>query len=216
MAFRAERRPGHGRRSKLDIVGDVLRVVSEGSERPTNVMFRANLTWPLTLAYIELLLRHKLLSTEEVGSKSVYRITPKGSELLRSFVRLEEDAAELELDRFDSALVANLMSKPKAKSGAVSLGEIRRAMAAKGYAEAEPTVRGLSGTTHSFDLLLEDGGGRRVGYFVVDRAAIGDVIRAFIIQNDSELQVKLVSRNPPDEDADALSKSYRVELATVG
>ncbi|MDG6976134.1 MAG: hypothetical protein JRN27_08600, partial [Nitrososphaerota archaeon] len=112
MAYLSGRAPKHGRRSKLDIVGDILRVVSDGAEKPTNVMFRANLTWPLTVAYIELLLRHRMLSTEEGGGRAVYRVTPKGSELLRSFIEMEEGTAELELDRFDAGMFSKVMSRP--------------------------------------------------------------------------------------------------------
>ncbi|MDG6910196.1 MAG: hypothetical protein JRN08_07480, partial [Nitrososphaerota archaeon] len=130
MEFRTGRAPRHGRRSKLDIVGDVLRVVSEGAEKPTNVMFRANLTWPLTVAYLELLLRHKMLGAEESEGKLLYRVTPKGSGLLRSFIEMEEGAAELELDRFDSAMVSKVISKARPTEGPEASAPLRAIQAA--------------------------------------------------------------------------------------
>ena len=111
MEFRTVGRPGHGRRSRLDIVGDVLRVISEGAEKPTNVMFRANLTWPLTVAYLEALVRHGMVRADAEGSKVEYHVTPKGTGLLRSFIETEEAAAELELEKFDSALLSKAAAR---------------------------------------------------------------------------------------------------------
>ena len=215
LEFKSGRAPKHGRRSKLDIVGDVLRVVSDGAEKPTNVMFRANLTWPLTLAYLELLLRHRMLTTVESGSRSTYRVTPKGSELLTSFIELEEGAAELELDRFDSALATKVISKPGGGGGAqepAPIRAIREKMEREGFTATEPKIRGLSGVDHAFDLVMSNRTGSKVGYSLVERAGIGDVIRAFILQTDCELQVRTVSKARPDQEAVELAKTYGVTL----
>ena len=215
MAYLSGRAPKHGRRSKLDIVGDILRVVSHGAEKPTNVMFRANLTWPLTVAYIELLLRHRMLSTEEGGGRAVYRVTPKGSELLRSFIEMEEGTAELELDRFDASMFSKVMSRPappESPGVPAPLREAQKSLERHGYREAQHTLLGHSGVDHAFDLVMTDPAGTKVGYVVTEKAEVGDVIRAFILQTDCELQVRILSASQPSAEAGELAKTYGILL----
>ncbi|MDG6910356.1 MAG: hypothetical protein JRN08_08310 [Nitrososphaerota archaeon] len=215
MEFVNGRAPKHGRRSKLDIVGDVLRAIASGAEKPTNVMFRANLTWPLTLAYLELLLRHKMLTTVQSNGRMTYRVTPKGTDLLRSFIEMEEGAAELELDRFDSAILSKV-SAGRGERGRpgepAPIRVIREEMEKEGYEVSEPKIRGLSGVDHAFDLVMSHQSGQNVGYMLVETAGMGDVIRAFILQTDCELQVHVVSKEAPEPEAAELAKTYGVVL----
>ena len=194
MEFRTVGRPSHGRRSKLDIVGDVLRVISEGTEKPTNIMFKANLTWPLTIAYLETLMRHDMVKADVVGTKLAYQVTPKGSALLRSFIETEEAAAELELDKLDSALLSRVVAKPKAKpeETPMSLEAIRLVNEREGYRISPATRKGLSGVDHTFDLVMTNEKRAALGYIVSDHGTIGDVLRAFILQTDCEMQVQVL------------------------
>jgi hypothetical protein len=108
------------------------------------------------VAYIELLLRHRMLSTEEGGGRAVYRVTPKGSELLRSFIEMEEGTAELELDRFDAGMFSKVMSRPappESPGVPAPLRELRKSLERHGYREAQHTLLGHSGVDHSFDLV---------------------------------------------------------------
>jgi predicted transcriptional regulator len=210
----AERR--HGRRSKLDIVGDVLRAIREGAERPTNIMFRANLTWPLTVTYLELLLRSRMVRTEPDGDKLVYRIEPKGAALLNSFLELEERAAELGLDRLDHELVSKVMSEHRQMKAQVPdvTSMVRRSMERKGFTSMPSAFRGLSGVEHRFDLLLENKEGLRFGYIVVNELNVADVMKAFIIQTDCELKVGLVCGSEPGKETKELAATYGVKVVT--
>lgn len=215
MEYRTVGRPGHGRRSKLDIVGDILRVISEGAEKPTNIMFKANLTWPLTLAYIETLMRHDMLRAEAVGSKLAYHVTPKGNALLRSFMETEEAAAELELDKLDSALLSKAgKAKPKEEMP-MSLEAIRLVNEKEGYRVLPSTRKGLSGVDHSFDLVMANDHGTKLGYIVSAKGVVGDVIRAFILQTDCEMQVQVLSLSRPEDQARALAMSYSISIIPV-
>ena len=215
MEFRTVGRPTHGRRSRLDIVGDILRAISEGAEKPTNIMFRANLTWPLTVAYLETLLRHDMVRTEVVGSKLAYKVPPKGSSLLRSFIETEEGAAELGLDKLDPALLARAAARRKPmEEKPMSLEAIRTANEREGYRVLPSVSRGRSGVSHTFDLVMASGG-TRLGYIVSEKGAAGDVIRAFILQTDCEMQVQVLCLSPPDEQARALAASYSIAMVPV-
>lgn len=215
MEFRTVGRPTHGRRSKLDIVGDILRVVAEGAEKPTNIIFRANLTWPLTVAYLEALLRHEMIRVESVGSKPTYHVTAKGSALLKSYIDTAEAAAELELDTIDTALLSKVTARKarvKAEDPPNSLESIRVSLENEGYHPAPIMRRGLSGVEHNFDLAMESEKGARLGYILSEQGTVGDVIRAFILQTDCEFQVRVLCLKQPDAQAKELADSYSVAL----
>ncbi|MCL5672010.1 MAG: hypothetical protein JRN56_05455 [Nitrososphaerota archaeon] len=216
MAYRDTPRAKHGRRSKLDIVGDVLRAIREGAERPTNIMFKANLTWPLTLVYLELLLRHRMVSAETNGGRMTYKLEPKGALLLRSYLELEESAAELELGRLDDGLMSKVIADRKLTraQGSVPLDSVRATMERKGYMSRPGSLRGLSGVEHSFDLLMESREGTKLGYMAVDELKAADIMKAFIMQTDCEFKVDLVCKSEPDQDARELAAAYGVNLIT--
>ena len=217
MEFVAGGRPGHGRRSKLDIVGDVLRVVSEGAEKPTNIMFKANLTWPLALAYLEVLVRHAMVKADASGGKVSYHITPKGMALLRSFMETEEAAAELELDRLDATLFAKASSRgPKMGAMSAAIEGVRLALGKEGYRPAPGVRRGVSGVEHSFDLVMANGRGSTLGYITSQKGQVGDVIRAFILQTDCEIQVRVLCAADPGPEARSLATVYNIALVQRG
>ena len=216
MVYRDGPRAKHGRRSKLDIVGDVLRAIREGAERPTNIMFKANLTWPLTLVYLELLLRHRMVSAETDGGRMTYKLEPKGALLLRSYLELEESAAELEFDKLDQELVSKVIADRKLRrvQGPVPLDSVKATMERKGYVSRPASLRGLSGVEHSFDLLMESREGTKLGYIAVNELKAADIMKAFIMQTDCEFKVDLVCKSEPDQDVRELAAAYGVNLIT--
>jgi len=83
------------RRSKLDIVLSVLRVVREGADKPTRIMYAANLSWRPTKRIIASLVERGLLAemenTKSKRSKRRFGVTEKGANILRYF----EEARDL-------------------------------------------------------------------------------------------------------------------------
>ena len=77
------------RRSKLDIVLNVLSAVKDGVDKPTRIMYSANLSWRPTQKILESLVQQGLLQEfEDTGSrrsKRRYEITEKGASVLRYF-----------------------------------------------------------------------------------------------------------------------------------
>jgi predicted transcriptional regulator len=80
-----------GRRSILQIRVDILRVVSEGYGKPTQIMYRANLSWNVLQAQLKSFLETDMLLVEEYGSRRRYIITTKGSEMLVSYQKVVKE-----------------------------------------------------------------------------------------------------------------------------
>ena len=79
------------RRSKLDIMMTVLGAIKDGVDKPTRIMYTANMSWNSTQKIFEDLLEQDLIYvTEEPGlkrAKKRYHITEKGLNVLQYFER---------------------------------------------------------------------------------------------------------------------------------
>jgi predicted transcriptional regulator len=77
------------RRSKLDIMMTVLGAIRDGVDKPTRIMYTANMSWNSTQKVFEDLLEQDLIFvTEEPGlkrAKKRYHITEKGLNVLQYF-----------------------------------------------------------------------------------------------------------------------------------
>ena len=73
------------RRSQLETRIDMLRAVRDGAEGPTQVMYKANLSWSALQENLASLITVGLLREESFGSRRRYLLTDKGLETLRNF-----------------------------------------------------------------------------------------------------------------------------------
>lgn len=77
------------RRSKLEIMLTVLRAVRDGEEKPTKIMYAANMSWNLTQKVFTDLVDQGLLDVWVIpgGKRSTkrYSITEKGRNVLEYF-----------------------------------------------------------------------------------------------------------------------------------
>ncbi len=77
------------RRSKLDIMITVLKSIREGMDKPTRIMYAANMSWNSTQKVFDDLIRQELIFiTEEPGTrraKKRYHLTDKGINVLEYF-----------------------------------------------------------------------------------------------------------------------------------
>ena len=82
------------RRSKLEIILTVLRAVKSGIEKPTRIMYEANMSWNPTQKVLKKLVAEGHLEAIEEPSnkraKTRYIITEKGSNVIRYFREVEE------------------------------------------------------------------------------------------------------------------------------
>jgi predicted transcriptional regulator len=83
-----------GRRSKLEIMINVLNVIQAGETKPTRIMYGANLSWKICSDILESLVLQELVETMDTSeslrkrdkrTSIVYSITPKGQNVLRYF-----------------------------------------------------------------------------------------------------------------------------------
>lgn len=83
--------PGEGRRSLLQIKVDILKVVASGFGKPTQIMYRANLSWNVLQAQLKSFVGSGMLDVEEYGSRRRYLVTPKGMEMLDSYQKVVKE-----------------------------------------------------------------------------------------------------------------------------
>jgi predicted transcriptional regulator len=76
---------GEGRRSLLQIRVDILKVIMEGYGKPTQIMYKANLSWNVLQSQLKSFVESGLLTVEEYGSRKRYAITEKGAEMVNSY-----------------------------------------------------------------------------------------------------------------------------------
>jgi predicted transcriptional regulator len=76
------------RRSELEIKMDVLQVVSQGIDRPTQIMYKANLSWIALQENLKSLVAKSFLREENLGPRRRYELTQSGFDILRTFQKV--------------------------------------------------------------------------------------------------------------------------------
>ena len=86
----SESKKAPARRSELEIKMDVLQVVSQGIDRPTQIMYKANLSWLALQENLKSLVKRSFLREENLGTRRRYELTQSGYEVLRTFQKVVE------------------------------------------------------------------------------------------------------------------------------
>ena len=74
------------RRSPMEMVCDILGVLSEGPSKPTHILYKANMSWRVLSSYLEYLLKRGMVEkTESGGKRSTYVLTQKGRSILQLY-----------------------------------------------------------------------------------------------------------------------------------
>ncbi|MDG6898515.1 MAG: hypothetical protein JRN24_02125 [Nitrososphaerota archaeon] len=89
-AFESSRR-ALARRSQLEIRMDMLKAVKEGAEKPTQIMYRANLSWVALQTHLKSLLERELLRWAADGTRKRYELTVKGANIMYSYGKILEE-----------------------------------------------------------------------------------------------------------------------------
>ena len=79
-----------GRRSRLEILLSILSVVRGGKNKPTNIVYAANLSWKRTQGMLSDLVEQGLLEVRIAPRARRYMITDKGVDVLDYFERAKE------------------------------------------------------------------------------------------------------------------------------
>ena len=88
-------RKAPARRSELEIKMDVLRVVSSGIDRPTQIMYKANLSWIALQSNLKSLVTSNFLREEDLGSRKRYELTQHGFEILGTYQKVVDAMSAL-------------------------------------------------------------------------------------------------------------------------
>ena len=76
------------RRSLLEIRMDILRAIMEGAEGPTQIMYKANLSWNPFCDHLTALGDQGFVGENAVGSRKKYSLTGKGNEIVGAYLNL--------------------------------------------------------------------------------------------------------------------------------
>ncbi len=81
------------RRSKLQVVADVLRVIEMEQGRrvkPTHILYKANLSHKLLKEHLNTLLQKGYINVEIEGNHTYYKITPEGQKFMQELRKIEK------------------------------------------------------------------------------------------------------------------------------
>jgi predicted transcriptional regulator len=79
------------RRSRMETYCDILRAIGAGAEKPTHIMYKANLSWTVMQGYIRTLEAQGLVLPKDDDGKKLYHLSDKGYQLLNQFLSIRED-----------------------------------------------------------------------------------------------------------------------------
>ena len=78
------------RRSRLEMLVDVLSLINSNVQKPTRIMYRGNMSWTHAKEILGSLTEEGLVVEGQVKKRSVYRITDRGRKALRLFRESKE------------------------------------------------------------------------------------------------------------------------------
>lgn len=78
---------GSCRRSRLDIIADILRS-SRGGAKKTHLMYRCSMSFKQLKGYLDLILNTRLLVVENDGPYILFKTSSKGRTFLKSYESL--------------------------------------------------------------------------------------------------------------------------------
>jgi len=70
---------------------DILKAIGSGAEKPTHIMYKANLSWTVMQSYIRSLEAQGLVIPAMEDGKKLYHLSDKGFQLLNQFLSIRED-----------------------------------------------------------------------------------------------------------------------------
>ena len=90
VSARSTERFQFDRRSKVERYCDVLYAIGSGAEKPTHIMYKANLSWNVLDDQIEKLVRKGLVIVERENGKK-YHLSGIGLKVLKQFIVLRHE-----------------------------------------------------------------------------------------------------------------------------
>lgn len=201
------------RRSKTEMVCDLMYAISKGAVRPTRIMQRANLTWNALLMYLYALASNGLVWREERGSVSFYHLTDKGNQVLESYLALKQGLGELKLESMDTKALTDAMKIGAASPAGEAEEEALLAQLRGGRFKMMPrAVKGKSGVEHEFAVVARDPKGTVHGYIFAPQPDDKTILSLFVKQLDTGMKVHVVHKADPGTLVVRRAREYGVEL----
>ena len=212
--FEEETRRSPGRRSKLEIICDILNVISKGTEKPTRIMQLANVTWDDLVMYLEALIRNQLVSREVDGKRVTYSLTESGSRLLTFYINLKREAAPLQLDSISKERITKALTYlPRIGTQESDIYQKVEAKASSdGSKILSPKTVGKSGAVHTLGLVAQRKDGSKHGYVVIKEVDETQIMKLFVTQLDTELSIHAIYSGELSPKVEALARAYALEL----
>jgi len=73
----------------MEIFMDIIKAVADGREKPTHVMYRANLSWTRLNKHLDFLVKQDILKKSVLDGTVTFSITQKGKDVLGYFKKIE-------------------------------------------------------------------------------------------------------------------------------
>lgn len=70
---------------------DILKAIGSNAQKPTHIMYRANLSWTVMQGCIKALENNGIVASHESEGKRLYQLTEKGFVLLRQYTSIKEN-----------------------------------------------------------------------------------------------------------------------------
>jgi len=67
-----------------------LKAIKKGTQKPTNIMYKCNLSWIPLMEILNSLLAQELIKISNYDKRKVYEITERGLNVLRYFEKVED------------------------------------------------------------------------------------------------------------------------------
>lgn len=206
---------GAQRRSKAEMVCELMLAISRGAVRPTKIMQRANLTWNALLVYLNSLAMNGLVKREERGTATTYLLTDKGRETLAVYLALREKLEPLRLESTDIKKVMKSVAPPPPAPATPSKDILLERLRGEGYRILSPSVSGKSGVKHEFAIVAKDREGVTHGYLLAEKPDEKLVLGLFITQLDTGLRVHVAHTHEPHPAALERAREYGVVFDRV-
>jgi predicted transcriptional regulator len=75
----------------METLCDIVKAIGAGAEKPTHIMYKANLSWTVMQGYIKDLETQGVVFSQDSDGKRLYKLTEKGYILLKQYVAIKED-----------------------------------------------------------------------------------------------------------------------------
>ncbi len=205
------------RRSRVEMACDIMVAISHGTERPTRMTQKANLSWGTLLMYLDVLIRNGFVARDTKEGTSFYRLTDRGIAVVQNYARLVDNLKLLNLEHLNSQSFAkSLKSSIVPKRQELLMKRMIEMLKGRGYRMLDTKVEGMSGIVHEFPIVAKDPSGISHGYALVENVREETIISLFAKQLDTDLRAHVLYTGQASAGATKCAQQYGIDLTFCG